>query len=192
MTAPPKATPKSPPKPGEVRQWIGKRAALITVVCVALISVSWFFLYKTLRSPPIPVTYAYYYDLGTSSIFVDTADKVPPFASPSGKAGPKGEPLAVRAFVFSCSNCDDESKRFVAYLQQYTPEGQKRVLELVANDTSIDSNDMQADARNSGFVIRATDGELWYPPDSTEGDGIIREARAKCDRGFPSPCFPVK
>jgi hypothetical protein len=181
------------PNPNKLRQWVNQRAAIVTVLTLVVIAATCYIIFNLIRPKPIPVTYAYYYDLGTDAVFTDTADKVPPFAAPSGKAGPHGEPLAVSAVFYSCTSCDNPANRYIAYLQQYTPEAQKHVLDFAASNSAIDPGNMQDDPRNAGLVIRAPGGGLWYPAESDEADEIIRTARGKCGaHSFPSPCFPTK
>lgn len=179
--------------PSKVRAWINRRSAVITVLALTAFGATCALVYYMFRPAPVPMTYAYYYDLGTEQIFVDTREHVPPFPAPSGKTGPKGEPLAVQAHVFSCTNCDNPSERFLGYLSQYTPNAKRDIEQMIADPEHAPKYSMEDDPRNIGRVYRAPEGGDWFFANSDGADEIMSAGRKRCPSGSqPALCFPTK
>src|SRR6185369_10256197 len=69
-------------------------------------------------------TEVWYFDLGSNQLF-SHMEQVPPIDAPSGPYnGGKGGVLAA---VYSCGDCKDEAKRFVAWMVTCKPESREQV-----------------------------------------------------------------
>jgi len=144
--------------------------------------------------PPGVSSNAYYYDLNTGELFVDKAGLIPPIDAPSGPLkGTADTKAGVRAYVFTCGE-DSESDRFIAWIETYTPETQKIL---------IDSNEIktshplvgQGGAVASPLVAltntNTPDKVNWMPSQSLMGIKIVRGSTAPCPNGsFSKPCVP--
>jgi len=67
----------------------------------------------------------WFYDLNTKELYIAPRDSKSPTKAPSDEG--KDTMSGVRAYVFSCGECGDESKRFIGYLEKFekgkVPEG---------------------------------------------------------------------
>ena len=114
-------------------------------------------------------------DLSSGELF-DVATKEgihPPIKSPSGND-------AVKAHVFACGNCDDDSKRFIAYLEKYLPEAHKMFSEGGYNLTILEK----------AHVVSEDGKDEWVPIGLPEGQAIVNLKNSKCGDDL-TPCFPV-
>lgn len=72
------------------------------------------------KPPPKRSGNVYYLDLNTGRLFADKASLIAPIASPSDS--PSGKVTSgVKAYVFSCGDCNDEKQRFVAWVERHIP-----------------------------------------------------------------------
>lgn len=180
-----------------LRDSMNNNSALVTVLAIVILIVSLgFIIYQARPNRYAPrVVDVYYYDLGSGQIFLGKSDKVSPIDAPSGP-GSSGEPNGVRAYVFSCTNCDDESSRFIGWLEKYTPEAKQAMLNPPAPDTSGNAaaGPDPTEIWEKGHLIaayKANAGELkWVVNNSDAGFRIMQSLETKCPGGQPNPCFP--
>lgn len=115
-------------------------------------------------------------DLASGELFDAGVQKAvhPPITTDSG-----GQ--AVKAHVFACGDCNDESKQFIAYLEKYLPEAH----EMFASGR----RDLNILAKT--HVVRADDEDRWVPIGSPEGVAIIKKRNERCGTQTLVPCFPT-
>ncbi|HCD32286.1 MAG TPA: hypothetical protein DER01_07745 [Phycisphaerales bacterium] len=121
----------------------------------------------------------YFMDTADGSIYVDKSDQLPPVTAPSGKDG-------VRAFVFSCGDCGDESSRFVGWLETYTHEAKKAIMTPVAADNGVDNYELI----ENGHMVADPASKKWVKVNSEAGFKIMDQIQNKCGNNAPKPCFP--
>ncbi|GIW78286.1 MAG: hypothetical protein KatS3mg105_0093 [Gemmatales bacterium] len=112
---------------------------------------------------------SYYYDQNKKELFVAPSGREVPFETDSGSY--QGEPAAVRAHVFACGSCADESKRFIGWLSKPAPPGQ---------------------AGGAEEWIRLPDQNKWYPSNSPEAQRIFNQVRQRCQKTHVLHCSPEK
>ena len=147
--------------------------------------------------PPTQIRHAWFYDLETGKLFVGSIDSIPPIPSPTGHKGPNGDDLGVRAIVFSCGACDDESKRYVAYLETVSPDAKDAILAQVEREKKqADAGQMpdppRYDPNLYGRFITVPEQKNWFPKDSKEASALLPGgAQNKCGDGkIPHECLP--
>ncbi len=146
--------------------------------------------------PPAParrVRTAWFYDLNTGELFTASADAIPPIDAPSGPLRVGGGPAGVRAYVFTCGECDDAS-RFVGYIETYSPAAsrQMRAARQRANSErrSIDFLLLDREARKGRLVKRVNDTQ-WVPAYGELGARIVTSVVRRCAQGQQvKPCLP--
>jgi hypothetical protein len=101
-------------------------------LAVVIIVFAWMRTYRTI----VPAKAGdYYYDLSTGDLFVAAGGPTGVVDSPAGNE-------AVKAAVYACGDCNDETNRFVAYLEKATPEAIEQLSRPMAERTdpgAIDS-----------------------------------------------------
>lgn len=140
------------------------------------------------RAYRVYLVHVYYYDLGSGELFVDWSNEIPPVKAPSGPDA-NNMPQGVRAYVFSCGDCSDESQRFVGWLETYTPEVKQMLLTPRKRDSLQEQEYL--DFIKSGHLVRLTDSDAWVPADSEAGFSVTASVEARCGpQGQSRPCFP--
>lgn len=145
-----------------VRDTLAKHQRLVIVLALVLLGVTW---WRILSGDAMPENggRAYFYDMDTGKLYVDSAMKNPPTKAPSGGEG-------VIAHVFTCADPADESKRFIGFLEKYTPEYQK---------TRDQGQAMLPSMAARHQLIRAPEGGDWVPLDSEGGQRILAALAAR-------------
>jgi hypothetical protein len=113
----------------------------------------------------------YFYDQNTGELFSAPADELGPVERPSGKY--RGIPAGVRAIVYACGQCSDESKRYVGWLEipvEALPEAERPPRPDGAGPPDV------------FVVIRRPEDEKWAWADGPEGEKII-EGTNRCQPG---------
>ncbi|MCX5660833.1 MAG: hypothetical protein NTW19_14090 [Planctomycetota bacterium] len=147
----------------------------------------------------------WYYDLGTNQLFSAAPDSIPPIQAPPDPKKPDVKSEGVRALVFSCGSCRDASKRFVAYVEKYTPEG-KAKRELAPEEHATGSRmpasekelrGIDPEDAHDGLVIAKVDSATpaeewkWTPKSDDAVAAIEEEAAGRCKEGETlQPCVP--
>ncbi len=151
----------------------------------------------TPQSPTNPakprLTGNYYYDLNTGKLFVAATDDFPPIEAPSGPA-PDGRKAGVRAYVFSCGDCDDPTKRFIGYVMRRT-EGMEVVQDhIYAGDMdlgNIETHMNEVFAKDfkmgQGLEFASPQDLIWHGPMTPEGRQLMAAPlNAPCPLGLPA------
>ncbi len=107
---------------------------------------------------------AYFYDQNTKKLFTQPATVQGPVETDSGPY--QNEPAGVRAHVYACGQCADESARFIGWLSKPLPPDQRPP----ANDPSSEVT-----------LIRRETDDGWVRSDSAEGAKIVTEATSGCN-----------
>jgi len=117
-----------------------------------------------------------WYDTGTSELYGDASPELSPIQAPSGKDG-------VKAYVFSCTSCEDKGSRFIGYLEKYTDEDKAAIA------STYESGNMGArtEAYNNAKVRGENDTE-WVVKSSAEGADVVASANAECAPQSANSC----
>ncbi len=130
----------------------------------------------------------WFYDLGTDQLFSADADAVPPIQAPSG-IEVDGRPGGVRAKVFACGGCADPADRFIGWLEQFTPEAQRAMIQNQTNP--IETHRATPIAYMDQLLVRAVQGDRWHRASSEEAAGLLGSPRQRCPDGVVlHACFP--
>lgn len=177
----------------KARNWMNKNSAIASMAAIILLVVALGAVASNIfggRGVPGPVD-VYYYDLKTGELFTAKSSQFPPIHAP-GSDG-TGHPMGVRAYVYSCTDCSDESTRFVGYLEMYTPEA-KKILEnppTMEDPDNLAAMDSFMMVEEEGHLVRAMDNEMWVLQMSEEGFMIMEDVQTQCgDGAIPHPCMP--
>lgn len=121
------------------------------------------------------LNHGYFYDLQTNDVYLYTGDNVAPVTAPSGGVG-------VRAWVYTCDNCDDEAAQFVGYIQKYTDDAK----------AAMDAGDTPEGDVESKILLRLPEGdeESWVPRNSEDGRRIRESVDSRCPDGRAQLCRP--
>ena len=181
------------------------KRVLIGVIAGVVLVVSVMAIFRQARGPSLPSlpTSEWYWDLNTRQLFSAPLGQIPPITAPSG-ASKDGSLAGVRAHVFGCGDCS-EAKRFVAYLETYTPEVKQRLLEFRENSRSkerpragpeLNMGDVMIDTNlrmGTATVVKRVDDPDCVPMKSEEGQRIVQEALRRCGgKDVARPCSPTK
>lgn len=125
----------------------------------------------------------WFYDLETKTLFAGPINQYPPIDTPSGKKI-DGRPAGVRAWVFACDGaCDDENNHVILYLEQYSPELHRRLLEGIY---------VPPDMTLKATMVRKVDDDAWMSAAADDGRAVI-EVSKRCPDGSGRRmrrCFP--
>jgi len=150
--------------------------AALAALCLFLV-LRWFLSGTGGDTPPPPITKWYFYNVKTKKLFpVDAATEAPIDTDSGPKTG-------VRAMVFACGDCSDQTKHFIGYLQSRKPF-QKSML----------NNDKSAKMFKPGVtmveVIREPDSNKWVLVNSKEGAKIQGKVQQRCGDQHTAICHP--
>jgi len=155
-----------------LRAFIDRNRPLVGVVLGVLIASIWWFVLKP--SNRTPNGSVYYLDLKAMTLFSAAEVEPSPISSPSGNE-------AVKAFVYSCSTCDDDAFRFIGYLEKYS-EAYKQALRS--------GSEMSDDVAYNGEMFGTPDGKTWLPKLSEAGQALVISLAKKCGGDKITPCLP--
>ncbi len=136
----------------------------------------------------------YYFDEANNCVFIDSAGLIPPIISPTQQDS--DEPAGVIARIFSCSGCAasydgmtlEEVQRnggFVAWLEKYTPEGQRM---LSGGGGNYENVEFDLSAKHK--LMRSPDSPHWVPVESPAANMIRSAMGSRCGNGSPRSCGP--
>lgn len=179
--------------PKEIRNLMNEYNLVVSLVALLLTIGACAFLFRSVfpSSGPqnLPV---YYYDLSNGELFSGPSNQLPPIETPSkGTIG--GQPAGVRAHVLSCGECSNPKDRYIAYLESFTPEGKKAMLEPVIPTDPSKGPPMTPMEREVGHIFARPNQEGgWVSATTEEGMKIMTEARSPCPdpNRFPHECLP--
>lgn len=140
--------------------------------------------------------YVYFYDLATQAVFSGSRYDIPPVNTESDEMQDDGRPTGVRARVFSCGACDDESSRFVGYLETFTREAQDLQADIVLKAMELGESPRplspdEAKQVADGTRIAAEPGKQWFQLGTPESDAVIHAIESKCEAPKKArECFP--
>jgi hypothetical protein len=179
-----------------IRAWIDnhKGIALLVPLLVVAAAVGIYLYLSKPNAPSLP-TKAYFYDLEAKHLFTADRAKVAPIANPAGKEG-----VGVRAYVFSCGRCENESERFVGYLETFSAEGKAGMTQTQnpaagGSATGVGYGQSPAfsarKAAMSGRQIASEKSpEEWSLADSPEATQVMDEVGKACGGAAPKLCEP--
>jgi hypothetical protein len=131
-----------------VREWLDKnRRTMVGIVAALVIIAIGSVVYQVLANrPKFPSGSpdAYFTVDDGKSYFPESSDNIPPFDY-------KGQP-AVRACVYECGG-----KRFVGYMERYTPEARKTLLEKKQSTPQLETYGREVKRPGSTSWIKASD-----------------------------------
>lgn len=205
----------------KLRDWLNNNSAVVTILAVVILILSLGFIIMQASGPKYKaqIVDVYYYDLGNGTIFTAKSNEIPPIESKSGP-GPAGNPQGVRAYVFSCGDCKNESERFVGWLEMYTREAKEMMQSpnrmgpgmppppgspnaapgspaAAPGSPAAPAGQAQPpgpeffDFWEKGHLVRTVEEDSWVQANSPEGFAIMQALQGKCGQGaIPKPCFP--
>ena len=186
-----------------LRRWLSFNSTLVTSASIVLLVAALITTMAHLEpAKPLPGTQDYFYDLNTGQLFTDERTYIPPIEAPSGPLIENGvltdKPAGVRAYVYSCSNCENRASRFIAYLETFSDHANALLSDresvIPRGMTGREAAEYEEQVFNRGHMFGriAKDRSVqWAPAFSEEGLDIEVEAFDRCVTGKgPVPCFP--
>jgi hypothetical protein len=174
-----------------LRQWVNENSSVVTVgaVVVMIFSLGWIVqesLTRWHRSSGVPDVW--FYDLGSGKLFRAKSTAVPPIDAPSGVLI-DGEPAGVRARVFACGDCNDESKRFVGWLEKFSHQAKQAMVQgRTGQGQGYSSSSI---GYIDGLLIRDEEGTRWLKASDPRAKEVFQMPRKRCP--YPhvlNSCFP--
>ncbi|MBI1335567.1 MAG: hypothetical protein GC164_01240 [Phycisphaera sp.] len=204
----------------QLREWLNKNSAMVTIVAVGLLCVSLgaIILQSSGRRGGPRVVDVYYFDLSSGKVITAKSDQFPPIDTGSPNT-PEGMPPGVRAYLFACGECPSSlvgmtpeqlaaKKVYIGWLEAYTPDAKAKLEDMrdhpeKYNDPAM-YDPMMEDFYNTGMLVRtmlplAIDtkgtlaGDKWFPGNSEPAMMIMDGTQRACgDAQLPTPCFPKR
>jgi hypothetical protein len=127
------------------------------------------------------IEHEWFFDLERKTLFKAPRDSLPPLDPPSG-AVINGQPAGVKAYVYACGEgCDDEAKRFVGYLETYTPAA-RSTMRTPAPDANV---------LYQGHLVADAQQLQWHLASSPDGQRVQSSSELRCKGLQPAkPCYP--
>lgn len=174
----------------DIRGWVNGHSGIATLAALILAGASVGVMANNLlrgpRYEPLPV---YFYDLNSGQLFVEQSNLIAPIASPTD-TGEEREPNGVRAFVFTCTSCDDEASRFIGWLEKYSPAA-KAMLEMPMEEMDADTALRFDTEFERGHLLRGVDDRRWVTAESDRALALMDRAMTRCgEENTPRPCVP--
>jgi hypothetical protein len=172
-----------------------KYPAVTAIVAVVALALAAFQVYRVLRpaTPTVsPWAKVWCYDLSTGRIMVGTERDVPPFSTAKPRAD--GSPAGVRAEVYSCGSCDDESQRFVGWLWMFNADARAAVqaaIDATPNGFREDNPyDLSAARGNPAAILIASPEKPneWFTEPSATAQTIKAKLAIRCKGTTPKSC----
>lgn len=148
----------------KLRENQGVATAVMGVLIFAALGFFIMQVWKMLNPPPPPedIVMSYFYDQNTKTTYAMPADTEFPMDRDTG-------PLpGVKAHVFACGQCADESKHFVGYLEKPMPP---------------EDRPPPDDPRSEVFLMKRPDDTKWVESDSREATAMVEEVFRRCTAG---------
>ena len=185
-------------KAGQIRDWMNKNSAMITIFAVLLLIAALAAIVMQARGPGVggPVD-VYYYDLQSGELFTSQNTKNPPIPSPTGNGlMPDGTGAGVQAVVFACGDCSS-GERFAGYVLKYSqrlkealddPQAQQE-LEAKLAEQNLSLTEIQIAESFIATPEEAAKGE-WRQFTPELEDEYRQAAQAKCQGKRLVTCQP--
>lgn len=91
------------------------------------------------------------------------------------------EATGVRAWVYTCGSCADESARFVAYVEKFSPAARQRLADAnVSGYEALDDDVMRAMVQPADVLVRRTAETQWVEKGDDFMEAITKELEGKC------------
>jgi len=176
-----------------LREFLNNNSMIATLVAVLILVISLIIVFRQVSGPRrSPGDYkAYYYVLETGERITAPLAQIPPIMTEDGNE-------AVRAMVFDCGKCENESDFFIGYLLRYTPEGKQKQQELLER---YQDPGLSEEEREGLVVMEEVDTSQWQEvarlqkplkwvllsdPASQE----VRNVRGRCEGERVQQCYP--
>ncbi len=166
------------------REWVNQNSAIVTIGAVLLLLVSLGFIIMRVSGGSqykARIVDVYYFDIDSGQLFTAKSNEIPPIDSPSGAN--KG----VRAYVFACGDCADESQRFTGWLEMYTPDAKNVMINPPTSPESMDTFELM----EKGHLVSA-DGRAWVQANTDKGFQVMEGIQTRCGETPAVPCYPGK
>ena len=180
-----------------IKKWLEKNRPLAYSICGAALLLAMIVFFSTMSrsgGPPDSVVLAplkvYYYNPSADGLFAASVQDVPPIPIP-----PKGENQGFRAYVYSCGQCDKPEGRATAYIEKFSPEARKILIDAKNDpDARLPKIMEQIDAMEGGHLIsRAIPVPAWKPITDEESVQLIAEFNTTCENGLAADdCKPAQ
>jgi len=162
------------------------KIALAVVIALAAIALG----VARLRGPASALaTDVWYYDLGTNKLF-SHLEAIPPIAAPSGQID--GEHAGVLAMVYSCGTCDDENRRFVAWMVKSKPMTGETMEKQFVPASAVNGPGARMAYLISEYpeswLVRFPDSPDWLESQSAEVKKRQARALERCGKSEAKPC----
>jgi len=161
-----------------IREALSRKPWLPVVAAVLALGTSGYFItHSGISGQQTMEANAYFSADDGQSTFVAPMSNLPPFD--------QGGTTAYRAFVFSC---DNGSTRFVGYLQRYTPDARRRIMQKLADRQAGISHDPVTAGPRDTEVKKPGSGNSWV---SSADPAAAKIVNVTCrDGGNPLPLLP--
>ena len=162
---------------------MNKSSAFKLGLALVLLGGAGFMIFRYFQQDDGIAENTFFYDLSEKKLFAAPREALPPI-----KGLNDAEEDAVRAVVIAPNgNPKDESARKIAYLEKYTAEFKRQLVQV----RSGQADPLPRGARNTyRFVKRVEDSE-WRALDSPEGEKILTEWNVAGPNGkYPVVCTP--
>lgn len=150
-------------------------AAAVLLVVIALV------VRSRVSKPTVPgLTGHWYYDIQSKQLFVEPERDLPLAVPPSNAMLVGVVPGGLRAHVFSCGDCNNESERQILYVESYAPVRDAQELGVPSDGTP-----------NAVFIIAKFEPPFrWVRSDSLDGLAIRNSAEKLCGGKPATECLP--
>lgn len=145
-----------------------------------------------------PFAFEYLYDLNTGELYLGSSASIPPTDAPSGDlvvdGQSTGQPAGVRAYVYSCTSCDDRDALSIAWLETFTIETRETMRRDMKRMQQYIYRDLQLTPLKGHLVAKYKKHPLpleWVDLASEQGSEIV-SFRPTCADGQPAErCRPA-
>lgn len=153
-----------------VRHKLNGPIGIGAAVGLVLIALLYVFVFANFGNERQLTEAEFFYDIQQKRLFTARPTPWTPIDAPSGAKN------GVKAYVYSCGECSDKDKRFIAFLEMYTDEALKSVI-----DGSI-SHEERSQLQGEGWRIRKVDDQDWMQGTTKEARQMMRDA-SRCPDG---------
>ncbi len=177
-----------------IRALLREHSALATVVVLIILGLAMFLFAGLSGGEGRATNQVYFYDLSAGTVFVASADAVPPIESPASDDAAIG----VHAHIFSCGDCPPDlagrtpeeleaAGAFIGWLGRYPAEARAVLVEQTQNLTDLNAYE----AAKHQYQIRAPEEEdsAWMPINSAEATRLKDQPHRRCG-GTANRCQP--